>query len=387
MRVEVRIPIAHSRFGLDAAAELQQIITETMHGAPHRVTPQHRGTTGVVHIDNVLVGGTKQQCEHARDVCTTNAAAMGITLNDDMAITTTPEFCGMAFDLNNQTLRIRPATVARWNRDPVFAGNLEDLTFEQWERVLGRLFHGAAILDLDLTTVPRYFAIKVWRRQLAKLARREALWQAKWSPTTRCINALRALRDEVLANKARPIPDKSAPGKPATTTATVFVDATLEGYGGVVVASGCPPHGFGGKFGQTMPSMGLAETAGVLAGLHAAERFVPKTVPVKVRLRIDNTTALRATGAKTSKTTDIDAVMRRIRAFKDAHPHWQIEASWVASAKNPGDGSTARGFPTTHQTCSGANHPPSSGGVGLHQTSLCEGVDLQWAAASTAHKN
>jgi hypothetical protein len=334
-------------FGQDMAAEIMQLVMETLAGLPSRACNPFAGfadgtADAAVHIDNVVCAASATPvAQHWRSFFTARCAAANITLNTDRSnrVSKTLQICGVVLDFKDKTTWLGNKAMARL-RDirhicVPHGSNPHNWTAHQLQSVYGRLAWCAAALGADpAADVPTLFLLKTVRRLCSKLNRHLL------SPTSIIQLPLSAqlgltnLFTLVSANTPSPVTglhpswshESTAPFEVVLTT-----DATPTSFGMVLSAPGDLPTAYGGRFDEELP-IETAETAAVYI---ACEKFADRLSGRRVLIQIDNTSALAAFRGS-AKAEHLRFLAAKARELLPGDT--QVTLQYVPSALNIADG-------------------------------------------------
>lgn len=272
-------------FGVDCASEIMQLIVEELVHLTLQDTQCPLATA--VHIDNLIAVGEPHETSQFATAFKRVCATYSVTLNEEVWNTpsSVTQFAGLHLDFQLKGVKLTDRFI---NSVPAIA-SLN--TFSALESFMGKLLYGAAVLHLPLFRF--HFFIKWYRRRLSDLSFGRILWQDKPLLTLRARQALHALHAAVIANDLA----KIQPSRVATRCdipchpddlPILVTDATLSGFGAVLYEKGEVVESYGGAFDHIAPSMAVAESAAVVAGL---ARFAARLRGTTFVLLVDNSTA------------------------------------------------------------------------------------------------
>jgi hypothetical protein len=226
------------------AAEIQHIITCVIAGHPNYVQPQFASSTQLdVWIDNVRYTGERAkvaaEVQRLRETANRVNAAMKV---DNPA--SNYEFIGIAFDHAAHTVRLANKTAKKLPEGHVPA----EMRADDIEGLVGRLIFASAVLQRPL--INRWWTLKWARRIFNRLNRGLLLPTAAVSIP----EAARAALDHwVVEAKTQ---HKVVRRNNSTRSAPLFTDATLEGWGGVLINDNNEVFVAGGRFPPTRINYG-----------------------------------------------------------------------------------------------------------------------------------
>lgn len=311
-------------YGADFAAECMQLITDFVVASAERdvkngsvLAPLNVDT----HIDNIFAGGEEHVVRLFIDAVVRICAQYSITLNDPAAQTAPQvrvEYCGILFDLEQNT--VRPA------RTP----DLSDTsTFQAFERTIGRALYATAVRGEPLFA--HYLTLKWWRRQLNKLSRGLASWTDALAPPPAVQRHCERWFAQLASNAPVHVPAPEAT-KPHVVAA---VDASLSGFGIILMQDGCMPRSFGGRWRADVAHINVAEALAAIAVLHVFGDTIANT---RLTILIDNTSAAASVTAATQlRTGGSLAWLGNYLVQRAAALGVDVNTKRVASADNSAD--------------------------------------------------
>ena len=275
-------------YGIDVAPEIMQIIVVGLAGEAKRRTDA--SVHLFVHIDNVMAVGEADDVQRWQRAFVAVCAEASVTLNDEPTneVQTSTSFCGLELDFSSKCVALRDSFVSRLQIPT------EHTTNQDLESIVSRLVYGWAATGRDWLQL--YLTIKWFRRRLSALARNVERWDAECrAPPFAC----RRLGDAIgtlQRNESVPVAVKHV----GVAEAILATDATLTGWGAVLLRPGHMPDAVGGVFGsardangatrqQKPANIGVAESLAVVGGL---ERFAAELRQARTfTLLIDNTSS------------------------------------------------------------------------------------------------
>ena len=259
-------------YGIDVAPEIMQIISEALGREAARGLDVKLKT----HIDNVMAVGSQDAVAAWAAAFKRVAAGAGATLNVEEANTPAQQidFVGIRFDFGAKTVALKQHFLAK-------VSNLEDVhSLERFESLMGRLTYAYAVLGRSW--LPVYYVIQWWRRVLSRLAKGELRWTDEFKPPPFITRAVPRMIDAVRANEPAQVPLREAP------QLTLATDASMSGWGAVLMRTGDLPLSFGSRYDEEPPNITWAETAAVVGALC---RFEDDLAGRTFTLLIDNTSS------------------------------------------------------------------------------------------------
>jgi hypothetical protein len=332
--------------GLSSAPELMHTITATLAGDPLYAKPSAsapKGVTTKIWIDNVQATGGRAAVESYLQSFDATVARCKATLSaDDSYCGTTYKFLGVIFDHKSHTVSCSSKIPSRVKNVP-----LGQLSIGALEALLGRLTHAAAILNIPLQQF--WWLLKSVRRRLSALNRglRTRLDPAALPPVA--LMQLADWRERVVRNTPRTVPRLDI----SKQEFTLFTDATLQGYGAVLLDHATQQiRVTGGKWRQPAVIISAAETRAITVAITAFARHLHRST---VYVRVDNTSALAAVQRGHSKSFVVNEELRQFCAAQ-RQMHVRFVFTYIASAANPAD-APSRGAPVDPELLSRAIGP------------------------------
>jgi hypothetical protein len=227
--------------GLCVSPEIMQTLTSVLAGDPEYCKPEYSLQVPFrrVWVDNIRLAGSTQEMHEAASWMDNVAVELGVTWNSKEALTAVEsyEFLGGAWDHCKKTI-----AAARRHRNS-FRESLEStITFRELEQLIGRLVHFSGMLHL--VTAKYYWAMKWFRRKANAVAngnlRVEQLLDIPGSVHRNLVLWRNDCRG-VYRIPSQPV------GKGA---ATLFTDASLQGWGGILVTPDRAVHATGGMWAK-----------------------------------------------------------------------------------------------------------------------------------------
>lgn len=317
-----RLPMGHT-----CAPELMHTLAAVAAGDPLFVTPEHATRGVVVHVwvDNIRYTGPQEAVSRETSRLDGTAAACNITWKpeDSVSCGLKYDFIGVTFDHSADTVTPSAKLVRKLtclNLNHTRAGDLESLA--------GRLLHASAIAGVSPGEY--WFALKFFRRVTNKLnAGRASTEDLVSVPPSVKVLIKRWIAD---VQRLRRIDGARNGG----ASFTAFVDASLSGWGGVVVDQSTMEVTILGDSwrSRTIQHINVLEA---VALARVTEGLPPHARNGHVDIRVDNTTVMGVTRKQAcvrSKPLN-DAVMRALRELRRRHLTFSVE--WVSTACNPAD--------------------------------------------------
>ncbi|KAJ9435842.1 hypothetical protein DIPPA_32941, partial [Diplonema papillatum] len=220
-----RLPMGHT-----CAPELMHTLTSTVAGHPDFVKQEHAvPSTLTVHtwVDNIRYAGSRKEVLEATRIVDDLAAQAKVTWKqaDTRTASSRYEFIGVDWDHSKNKVGISAKLAKKLARD-VEEVRTGAMSASGLETLGGRLLHASAIVGVFVGEY--YFALKFLRRLTNALNRGEKAVDQ----TIRLSGGVQRLLEmwirAVLGSRSMPVEAR-------VPALTVFVDASLDGWGGVVV--------------------------------------------------------------------------------------------------------------------------------------------------------
>ena len=356
--------------GAVVSAELMHMILEILAFAnmPPRLLARLTIST---HIDNVRAIGTVHDTQKWAELFQRNCQYVGATLNDEAVNTphTKGDWCGILYDYEGKNVCLAESTKSKIE---LLADRIRDpsLTVREFLALEAKLRYASEVLALHPAQF--YYVIKFARR----LAKRQLDAPANIWPSI--IPTLHTWAQLVLLNVPRPV--KAQQNRPMV----LFSDASMEGYGGVLITGDGEVLTTGRTFSEherflqneSIRSINNLEDLALVLNLYD---FKDLLVDQDVLLVVDNTTTIADTNKQSSKSFDRNLLMHKANDVLITVRSWSVH--YINTALNPAD-APSRGrhcAPSVTQLASAVvggpqvhhqDHPPSSYSV-THDASQC----------------
>ena len=265
--------------GHTVAAELQHLLTSVVAGHRDYCEPRHIiQCNGDVWVDNVRFHGTANLVASARRQLQINSTKCNVSFNVG-DVSTKYEFIGVEFDHKNNTTRIATKT-----RDKLPAAIPQRMTAHDLEGLIGRLIFSAAVRQEPL--VNNWWALKWARRFFNKLNR----GLINNDDNIDVAGAARTSLQHWLDNAPQAhVVNRAKTG----TTAHLFTDATLVGWGAVLVFDNCRIAVAGGHFNGVQRAASSIGPKEAYAIVNAIDAFSHQLGEVQqLNLFVDNTSVV-----------------------------------------------------------------------------------------------
>lgn len=308
--------------GLCISPEIMQHVTATLAGDPDFSLNPLPGVHARAYIDNIQLTGPREAVIKGMEEVKSRAKAFHIQLNEDETFVGTHyTFAGVFYNHIDHTVQLGKKTHSKLLLD-----KLDNLTMETLERLLGRLWFAAHILDVPIHT---YWWL------LKNIRRRFALWSRGLvdgsSPAALSPCALRHLYSWYkIASANQPRRIVALPHSSAHFD--VFTDATLQGWGAVCINRVSKYTTIvGSRWSSPAHNINAAE----LRAIHCAFAALRPSLQegAHIALHIDNTSALAALRRGFARShalnSEITTALKRLP--------YRIHSRYIKSGDNPAD--------------------------------------------------
>ncbi|KAJ9448705.1 hypothetical protein DIPPA_06353 [Diplonema papillatum] len=322
-----RLPMGHT-----CAPELMHTLASVAAGHPEYVREEFavpRSIVTHVWVDNIRYSGPRADVLKSTTALDELALAATITWKpkDSHTAVDRYEFIGVGWQHDTKTVGLSEKLRCRIEaaRSEVSSGSM---TAAALESLAGRLLHASAIVGVFAGEF--YFALKFFRRLMNTLNRGEKAVDTKVELSGCLKTSLLNWTGRVLGRRRVPIE-----GKPPC--ATIFVDASLDGWGGVLVdANTSAMEVVGSRWTPRERKLHINELE-ALAFERSVKAMPTSYVGGAVTVVVDNTTVqgVARKGACVRSRVLNDAVMSAL-LFLKSHDV-SVSVKWVRSAGNPAD--------------------------------------------------
>lgn len=322
-----RLPMGHS-----CAPELMHTVAAVVAGHPDYVRPAYAIPTSVsadIWVDNIRYAGPRVGVEEATAQLDATADRFHVTWKEAETTTCASryEFIGVAWDHNTKKVVVSKK-LRRKLSETLYSMSSGSLRAHELESLGGRLVHASAIAGVFLGA--HYFAMKFLRRLSNALTRGEKEPDARVKLSSCVQDSLASWIRSVL--RAR-----KAPEVVSQTSMTVFVDASLEGWGGVLIGD---QSGMMDIVGARWTKSERAHHINVLEAKAlqlVSEKISHSYAGKKIVFVVDNTTVKWAARKGLSMRSEPlnDAIVRTLTRMQTLR--CSVTVKWVRSADNPAD--------------------------------------------------
>ena len=264
--------------GHTSAPECMQILSQVVAGDPMVCKPQF-AVKKVCHrtwVDGSRVSGTRANVVKALEAIDRNALAVGATYKEHSAPTTSYDFIGVTWDHSSATVAVAQKTKKKlWKTVPT------SLTPLELEAMVGRLLFCSGVLRLPPARF--YYVLKFTRRLLNRLNRGLVKPDVPVEVPTSVLSSLKKwLQCAKESGVVKPIK--------GSASAVLFSDASLDGWGGVLILEDCQIFVVGAKWRSPGADINELESLALQNCLHGFDGKV-RTLHT-LHVRVDNTTLM-----------------------------------------------------------------------------------------------
>jgi hypothetical protein len=319
--------------GLSSAPEMMHMLTATL-ARDRCYVPAERAAPAAlrvkVWIDNVCTTGPKDKVEAYFRAFDADCITAHCTLNEkDSTIGTKYKFLGVIFDHTTHQVCCGPKLV---DKVRLALQSLKSSSIGDLERLVGRLLHAAAILQVPLHQF--WWLLKSVRRRLSLINSGKRTRADSADLTGVALEQLTDFCHVVVAN----VPTSVIRHK-GSKSLTLFTDATLDGWGAVLIDNSTQRvRVTGGAWHERAHNIGAAETRAVTMALDAFRLHLEHA---SVDVRIDNTSAMQAVRKQHARSfainAELEAYVSTFRGLKSA-----LSFGYIASSDNPADAPSRR---------------------------------------------
>lgn len=305
--------------GLCISPEIMQIISATLAGhIDYCKPPIAAPEVATIWIDNIQICGSQDRVQQVISDIRHRAAQANYTFNDDAALSHEYVNLGVRFNHLRHTVSLADKNVSK------LKGLSNEPTIGDLESHIGRLWFASAVLGISIQ--PYYWFLKILRRRLSLVNNSKMSIDDKADLSAAAISQLRAWTSIASINEPRSPPLPST----APSTFTLFVDATLVGWGAVLINNATVQVYVAGSRWRYQPAnINSSETKGVVAALHVFDDHIKDAI---VDVNIDNTSALAGVKRGYSKTFSVNDALRNLHSSAR-----ELRYAYVQSAKNLAD--------------------------------------------------
>ena len=313
-----------------AAVELMQLLAGVVFGDPRVVSEQYTAPAAStdVWIDGVIYTGTREAVNDSVMQARAAAASLKATIKNEPTVEDVASravtFIGVDWNFADHTVKLGTKTSRK-----LPATMPKSISAQEVEQLIGRLIFAAGLLQLPLAEF--YFTMKWAKRVCSKINSGEYRLDTVVD-VPQCLSRELPRWLQLASRSHRPRVIKKD-----STSPILFVDATLNDYGAVLVLPSGQVFVSGGKFDRRDGLDPIIAVREAQAVLYAMQDFQQVLRPFKnVSVRCDNTTAEQSLRKGNSKCAEIARVVRDILR-RSVDFHINIEVSRIGTKENPAD--------------------------------------------------
>ena len=289
-----RLPMGHC-----VSVDVMQLITETIVGAHRTAAPQQQcPLDSSVWVDGGLLVGVEAAVIEAANWVSRSAARFGATFKAPLVPASTAEFIGVNFDFAAHTVRVAKKTLGKLPQripDKLPAGDLEQL--------VGRLIFAAAVSGTPLGSY--FFALKTTRRVFNHLNRGKL-------ETSSVVSLDRTSRHQLQQLLERCTATRKIANDHATGAWRLYSDASVDGWGAVLLAPNGQVFSCGGKWAAIKSSKEIAQLEAT-AVIRALASFQDKLRgAARLQLVVDNTSVQHGVKRGNARAPDLAPLVANI---------------------------------------------------------------------------
>ena len=320
--------------GIRTAVELMEIVTLAMIGHPAVCKPQHVVNNVVKHgfVDDFRVAGSVSDLMHAAQIIYNRCEVFDITLKAPLTIQTRYIFLGLLWNHEQRTVAIGTKTLRK-----IPTTIPHTMTFGDFQQLVSRLIYCAGALRCPLA--PFYFALKWACRRCNDLN------NGRYAPTD-YLDMPDGVQHELDVWQAE-IRGQHAFGPTSFAQrrhATLFTDASLYGWGAIIITADHKVFIAGSKWSRPFTSGDISrlEAAAVRNATRAFANVILEHGSVD--FRIDNTSVTSAVRRGIARAPALNVALAGILKWLSRYDI-VVTASYVKSDENLAD-PVSRGHPT-----------------------------------------
>lgn len=328
-----RLPMGHI-----VSPEIMQIVTSALAGVPTYVRaivlPTNLRTD--IWIDNIRFSGSTEDVTLASKLFYSRAKLARATYNkDETSIGYEYDFIGAHFNHSNHSVSVRESTLNKIN------DYSNQCSFGELERLYSQILFSSSILGINLGEY--YWVLKMFRRRASHLANCAYLENTPAHVSPSVEPALKAWIARIRLNTPRIIEDREK----YIDKYTLFTDASLKGWGGVLIHE--PTMSLWSYGSAWRPSFDVLfhinelEALAVLQALTCLEDLIPYYCSLDIR--IDNTSVEHSLKKGHSKSFILNQCSLYLANWLKQH-HCIGSITRVISAENLAD-TPSRGIYST----------------------------------------
>lgn len=317
--------------GLVPSCQIMEVLTLALIGSPIVCKPDFvlHGVDKRGYVDDFRIAGSKRRCLHAIDVIKHNAAELKITIKSELAFSTTPTFLGVCYNHVSKSVTISKKTLSK-----LPSAVPETMTAGLLYRTVARLIFCSGPLDINIGRF--YFTMKHATSICNKVNR--GLMDDEH--VLKLPNGLRASLARWIELVHRPafFAGRDWTARAKTPKVTLYTDASLAGWGAVLINSAGAVYVVGGQWNdsKTLKSSDISwlEARAVRYAMTAFRDIIERHKTIQ--LRIDNTSVVAAYDRGRGRAAAIHVeVIETIEWLREKGI--TVRVAYIESAKNPAD--------------------------------------------------
>ena len=317
-----RLPMGHS-----CAPELMHTITAVIGGDPAYVQEKHvaQGVTVHTWIDGVRLCGSRDDVVAATKRMDSRASSCGITWKPEDSVTASESYVFIGVDFKHTSSSVTPSPKLL---DKIFSLELSVASASSLESLAGRLLHATAIAGVFPGKF--WFTVKFLRRIS------NALNAGRRLPSDSIVIPASVRKELASWRSAVCMPRVFKPPSPHSSLA-VFIDASLKGWGGVIVDRRSNEMTIVGASWDSQESELHINVLEALALRNTIAALPDSAAGGKVDIWVDNTSVVGVARKKICTASKIlnDAVVHALARLE--HLWCTISLQWISTKLNPAD--------------------------------------------------
>jgi hypothetical protein len=314
--------------GFSPMAELTDVATKVL-AYSTLLSPKGTQVTTTTHIDNVRYMGSPHETEAAGHRFRKNCEYAGATWNVEQnnAVHSAGEFCGVKYDYNAGTTSAPPSILEKLNT--YHDRFIRAPTYTSAAALFGVIFHVSAILRAPLADY--YHVIKWYRKTMSRAAKLEPDGDAPVAFWASAKPQLQEWMRFLIANRPT-----SRPPDRITSGIKLFTDASDYGWGAVLILGDGVMRIVGNSWNPKERARDICERE-TMAVDNAATAFESWLRNTAFELYVDNTSAMWSIAKGYARAYHLNTRVGELRStLKDLDARFTIH--YVRSADNIADG-------------------------------------------------
>lgn len=326
------LQMTRMEMGIKPAVEVMQTVTLVLIGSPLVCRPECRvrGVRQDAFVDDFRVSGNTAVINKTAEIITLRARALGITLKAPLVPSTKYTFLGADFDLNDDSITMGSKMLAKLPTTVSTSMSAADL-----ERLVCRLIHCAGFLRIPL--VKFHFALK-WTTRRFNYMNRPPDDPLHLHPRD-LVNVPASIHAELAAWLEQARSKRLFNPRPLKPHVTIFTDASLIGFGAILINEHQQIFVLGGKWPSQLRTRDSGDISKLeaFALVFAIEGFKEHIVGCRnIDLRIDNTSVVAAVVRGNARAITICEALKATLTWLAANDI-AVTVSYVKSCDNIAD--------------------------------------------------